>query len=648
MSTLVSWYLRNCQSLDKAFKPTNTNVKEPGHKFDEQDHLQVFKCDHCFKLYKHKNDLDKHLNDEHLMSQKKTMPLPPKQTLVLLQPFPVLSAVPLTPIDNPIEDVNHSLPTDNVLENSLKCPEDNQGKNTLQKQLNESQHQKTIIPILPKQSFILLSPNPLPVLNTVPLIPISYIPTVDKNPFKCNECLNTYETEAELEVHKTFHKPVFKCKECHKFFNEESVLDKHMALHVSSHKLNFQCKECHKLFNKGTDVDTHIILDPSSNKPLLKCKECYKMFEEESAFEKHIHTLHPYYHLSDVIHKCYLCPYETKRPKIWERHLKIQHLIEKPFKCNACEDCFSTNDEFLKHKSEVHSKDNRNKTYAELRGRKSNNNSITMKSFECKDCHKPFIFQPALDEHRKSVHFDMEVTKKPFPCNRCGQRFETSVELTQHKSSHPKAPKKSFECEECHKVFAARIVLQKHWDALHSLNRKLYSCPYCSFQSRQESLKRHISTHMTGPVRCDYEDCHKIFKSLISMRVHKRMVHLYKEWVCEWPECHKKFKVKKSLDIHRRDHLGQKDFRCEFENCGKSFSSRDRLQSHESQSHKKPIECSWPGCEERFAFQSCLESHINRVHNNIRPFKCKVEGCGKAYFSSSHLRKHSLVFHKSK
>lgn len=62
--------------------------------------------------------------------------------------------------------------------------------------------------------------------------------------------------------------------------------------------------------------------------------------------------------------------------------------------------------------------------------------------------------------------------------------------------------------------------------------------------------------------------------------------------------------------VHERAHTGEKPFKCRVEGCDKAFATGYGLKSH------------------------------TRTHTGEKPYKCSHDGCGKAFKTSGDLQKH--------
>lgn len=75
------------------------------------------------------------------------------------------------------------------------------------------------------------------------------------------------------------------------------------------------------------------------------------------------------------------------------------------------------------------------------------------------------------------------------------------------------------------------------------------------------------------------------------------------------------------------------------EGCGKEYAKTSHLRAHlGSHSTVLPFGCEWPGCGKRFYRTDQLTRH-ERTHTGEKRFVCYV--CNRAFSRSDHLNKHT-------
>ena len=128
-------------------------------------------------------------------------------------------------------------------------------------------------------------------------------------------------------------KPSFSCHLCTKVFLQEKRLEKHLT---NVHKTNIEskdkptvaCDECSFKFLNSLSLELHkksIHGQNNARKSLnkeLNCDECSKTFRSAKLKRNHMKFMHS---SNEVIFKCDLCPYATKRKFHLRRHFKQRH-----------------------------------------------------------------------------------------------------------------------------------------------------------------------------------------------------------------------------------------------------------------------------------------------------------------------------------
>lgn len=108
-------------------------------------------------------------------------------------------------------------------------------------------------------------------------------------------------------------------------------------------------------------------------------------------------------------------------------------------------------------------------------------------------------------------HIKTHRNVKPYKCNQCGERFETSKEKIEHLRIHSGA----YRCEMCHVRFELYVNLIEHRRVVHGIipksevegkcNTKVksteqYPCPICYAMYQVIKLSDHIRSHIDDNV----------------------------------------------------------------------------------------------------------------------------------------------------
>ncbi|XP_071112059.1 uncharacterized protein [Haliotis cracherodii] len=135
------------------------------------------------------------------------------------------------------------------------------------------------------------------------------------------------------------------------------------------------------------------------------CRFCGRQFQNLQEMQTHTQV-----HFSEKPpHACYVCGRTYRTPSKLQRHVRV-HSGERPYACSICGKRFTRSDHVKQH-LKVH-----------MPQRQKN---------VCRLCGMRFMRRQTLQAHLRS-HGIVQV----FSCNRCGEAFESALQLHHHKETH--------------------------------------------------------------------------------------------------------------------------------------------------------------------------------------------------------------------
>ncbi|KAI4878961.1 hypothetical protein NFI96_022645, partial [Prochilodus magdalenae] len=232
------------------------------------------------------------------------------------------------------------------------------------------------------------------------------------------------------------------------------------------------------------------------------------------------------------------------------------------------------------------------------------------REFRCEDCEQHFSSGPELLEHQKQScstrtpsHFtlpeqgipasDGESTElhplllhsahSPQECKECEQVFPDAQSLEAHALSH--SEEREYKCDQCPKAFNWKSNLIRHQMSHDS--GKHYECENCSKQvfTDPSNLQRHIRSQHVGARAHACPDCGKTFATSSGLKQHKHIHSSVKPFICKsltrfiCEVCHKSYTQFSNLCRHKRMHADcRTQIKCK--DCGQMFSTTSSLNKH--------------------------------------------------------------------
>lgn len=241
---------------------------------------------------------------------------------------------------------------------------------------------------------------------------------------------------------------------------------------------------------------------------------------------------------------------------------------------------------------------------------------IGVRKYKCKDCDSDFVQKSELNHHKTSEH-NLKI------CRKCDLEFNNFETYLSHKEKHDdlktaskneqKPSKTGIECQICGKVLMTQGGMLTH-ARMHSEAPK-FRCEQCSKEFFQKvNLINHTKTHNIQNRSYSCSKCEKKFFEKSHLQRHQNFHNSEREFECT--TCHKFYKTERCLKVHKQVHnpVHMRPFRCAVEGCNKAFLSSSKLKQH------------------------------GNIHTNTRPFQCKY--CSRDFTNYPNLLKHTIRRHK--
>ena len=145
-------------------------------------------------------------------------------------------------------------------------------------------------------------------------------------------------------------------------------------------------------------------------------------------------------------------------------------------------------------------------------------------------------------------------------------------------------------------------------------------------------------------IKCVCVHCNKVYIQVKEFREHNKKEHNdEKPFHCHYDGCNhrsaRRYDFKKHVE---RVHDKIINFYCKV--CNKGFYSKVTCDNHyRTHTGEKPYECPYEECKKRFGTLGSYKDHVNVVHKKIKPFKC--QDCGHCFGRKSKLKEHRDRIH---
>lgn len=174
---------------------------------------------------------------------------------------------------------------------------------------------------------------------------------------------------------------------------------------------------------------------------------------------------HMNHHINALQQKmCEIC---NIKPRNYDKHMKVNHIEARPYKCDWCVATFKHN-------------------------------------------------------LQRVIHMRSHTGERPYLCGTCGKSFRCQSSRYKHEmQTHQK--KRDHSCQECDRSFYSPHQLKEHIDSVH-LKLRNFHCDICDkYFGTRKYLNVHKRTHKEARLPCRY--CEKMFKLCENRLKHERGVH---------------------------------------------------------------------------------------------------------------------------
>lgn len=340
--------------------------------------------------------------------------------------------------------------------------------------------------------------------------------TAEEKNFPCPQCPAKFACRKSVETHlegkhlchSTFERQ--KCEVC-RILVPISKIKEHLRL---EHDLqdSITCKLCSAEYITVEQMITHQMRHRKRSK-IMACHLCDEKYTFLRDFHVHYFTAHG---IGQKL-SCEKCKWESFSEFSFKRHQKNCPQEHKDSTSNAkaprprrlnCPDClkvFSTLDYVLQHRIKEHGHPPIKCPYT--------------------SCDKTFQLRRHLKIHTISGHRGISFCKETLRCEHCGDVFQSTREIEQHKSQKH-SEERPFVCDTCGKGFKLHTYLQSHIKVVHLKKKKPSSCSKtvcdtCGKSIAHSRFKEHLRTHTKErPYTCTF--CGQKFRQRISWTTHVR------------------------------------------------------------------------------------------------------------------------------
>ncbi|XP_066939924.1 PR domain zinc finger protein 5-like isoform X7 [Macrobrachium rosenbergii] len=408
---------------------------------------------------------------------------------------------------------------------------------------------------------------------------------------------------SDVERHMSDYHPetlIRPCALCDQRFRTFRQLGNHV---LRVHGLCYLCPECSPpcTFSAFAEFMQHVQERHPQTSASLMCVVCRSEFENMQDYCCHMETheeeaailLNSQFENTELSsievdeenNFCTCCKKKLKNPAALKRHMLHIHGKRPSFPCEVCYLKFHSTGALLDH-TETHSTGVIqcplcSQQFAKFNHLRSHCDTVHANAtvFQCQYCALAAKSISALFTHVIVHHPDKLGLERNVRCTKCGEKFYSGRELTQHKLAHHT---EMVSCSYCNKTMS-KYVLSSHVNEKHTKERKML-CTFCGqvfFKS--VNLNAHIKRHhmRSQYARFICQICSKAYITRDELQRHVAAHQNERKFKCEF--CNRAYFKAGDLTYHRRSHTGERPHACN--SCGAAFSRPSELTTHMARAH---------------------------------------------------------------
>ncbi|XP_045600841.1 zinc finger protein 271 isoform X5 [Procambarus clarkii] len=397
----------------------------------------------------------------------------------------------------------------------------------------------------------------------------------------CALCDARFRTFRQLGSHVLrIHGPCLLCPTCSSAFSDVSAFEKHLRHSHSEIPAAFTCVVCRLTLSSSVDYCTHMETH-QAEAALLSAEDQSGKTEVTDSVQNSVDIFED--EQSQLW--CNLCQKKLKSSVALKRHLQRVHGERPSFQCEICFLRFQSSGGLLDH-TETH----------------------TTGAVQCPLCEKQFAKFHHLRSHCDAVHVDTA----SFRCQHCSYVAKSINALFTHVLvRHPDqlGLARNVRCTKCGEKFHSGRELSQHKAARHA---ELVECIHCGKQLSKYLIASHINEKHTREHKSECSFCGQAFFNQGKLSEHVKRHHLrehYARFICHI--CNKAYITRHELLRHTAAHQNERRYKCEF--CSRAYFKAGDLTYHRrTHTGERPHGCT--SCEAAFSRPSELTTHLARAH----------------------------------